>query len=88
VIFVVVLQNSMDILKGELGSSTETCVPSTVDVNELTGIEAERVSVIMEEEDQEPMTIPVIKMEPRVSVVPVVSVWTFLIGYMQNCMPV
>jgi alcohol dehydrogenase YqhD (iron-dependent ADH family) len=84
----VVLQNGVDILKGELGSSTETCATSTVHVNEVTGVEAERVSVITEEEDQEPRTIPVIKMEPRVSVVPVVSVWTFLIGYMQNCLPV
>jgi hypothetical protein len=88
VISVVVLQNSMDILKGALGSSTETCVTSTVDVNQVTGIETVSVTDIKEEKDQEARTIPVIKTEPQVSVVPVVSVCTFLIGYMQNCLPV
>jgi hypothetical protein len=88
VTFVVVLQNGMDLLKGELGSYTETCVTSTVDVNEVTGVDAERVSVIKEEEDQDPRTVPVMKTEPRVSVVPVVSVWTFLTGCIQNCLPV
>jgi len=80
VIFVVVLQNSMDLLKGELGSSTDTCVTSTVDVNEVTGVEGERVCVIKEEEDQEARTVPVIKMEPKVSGVPVVNVCTFFIS--------
>jgi hypothetical protein len=84
-IFVVVLQNSMDLLKDELGSCTETCVTSTVDGNEVTDVEGKRVCVI-KKEDQEPMTIPVIKTEPEVSCVPVVSVCTFLIGYMQNCL--
>ena len=79
VIFVVVLQNSMDLLKGALGSSTDTCVTSTVDVNEVTGVECERVCVIKEEEDQEAWTVPVIKTEPKVSGVPVVSVCSFLI---------
>jgi hypothetical protein len=80
VIFVVVLQNSMDLLKVELDSCTETCVTSTVDGNGVTDVVAERVCVIKEEEDQEPMTIPVIKTEPKVSCVPVVSVCTFLIS--------
>jgi hypothetical protein len=77
VVIVVVLQNSMDILKGELGSSTETYATSTLDGNQVTGAEAERVSVIKEEEeeDQEARTFPVIKTEPKVSGVPVVSVW-------------
>ena len=82
VIFVVVLQNSMDLLKGELGSSSQTCVTATVDVNEVTGVEGERVCVIKEEEDQEARTVPVIKTEPKVSCVPVVSVCIFLIGCM------
>ena len=68
-ISVVVLQNSMDFLRGELGSSTETCVTSTVDGKEVTSVEAERVSYIKIEEDQEPTTIPEIKMEPKVSCV-------------------
>jgi hypothetical protein len=82
VISVVVLQNSMDLLKGELGSSAETCVTSAVVGKEMTGVQAERGSVIKEEEDQELWTIPVIKTEPEVSCV--VSVCTFLTGYMQN----
>jgi uncharacterized protein YraI len=74
VISVVVLQNSMDILKGELGSCTETYATCTVDGNQVTGTEAERVSVIKKEEDQDARTIPIIKTEPKVSGVPVVSV--------------
>ena len=73
-ISVVVLQNRMDLLKGEPVSSNETCVSSTVDGNEVIGTEAEMVSSMTEEEDREPRTIPVIKTEPEVSVVPVVSV--------------
>ena len=87
VIIVVVLQNSMDLLEGELGSSSKTCVTSTFDGNQVSGIEAEWVTEIKEEEDQEPTTIPEIKMEPKVSGVPVVSVCTFLVGCIQNCHP-
>jgi len=88
VISVVVLQNGMDLRKGEHVSSSERCVTYTLDGNEVTGVEVERVSVIKEEEDQKPMTIPEIKTEPKVSGVPVVSVCVFLIGYIQNCLPV
>ena len=73
-ISVVVLQNSMDLLKGEVGSYSKTCVTSTVDGNEAIGVKAERVLDITEEEDQETTTITVIKTEPNVSCVPVVSV--------------
>ena len=73
-ISVVVLQNSMDLLKGEVGSYSKTCATSTVDGNEAIGVEAERVLDITEEEDQEPTTITIIKTEPNVSCVPVVSV--------------
>jgi hypothetical protein len=69
-----VLQNRMDLLKVEPGSSNETCVTSILDGKEETGIEAEVVSSMTEEEDREPRAIPVIKIEPTVSVVPVVSV--------------
>ena len=61
-ISVMVLQNSMDLLKGELGSSSKRCVTSTLDGNQVTGVEAETVSHIAEEEDQEPMTIPVLNL--------------------------
>jgi hypothetical protein len=74
VISVVVLQNSMDLLRGELGSSNKTCVTSILHGNEVNDIEAERFSNVTEEEDQVPRTVPVIKTEPTVSVVPVVSV--------------
>jgi len=68
-----ILQNSMDLLKGEPSSTSKMCVMSTVDGNE-NGVETERVSDITKEEDQEPKTIPLIKMEPKVSCVPGVSV--------------
>jgi len=87
VISVVVLQNSMDLLNSELGSCNETRVTSTVDGKEVTGVEAERVSDVSEVADQETVTIPAIKTEPNVSCVPVVSVTTFLISYIQNCLP-
>jgi len=74
VISVVVLQNRMDLLKGELGSSNKTCVTSTVDGNTMASVEAEMVSHVTEEGDQEQMAIPAIKTEPNESCVPVVSV--------------
>jgi len=64
----------MDLQQCELGSSSKTCVMSTLDGNQVTGVQAETVTVIKEEEDQEQTTIPKIKTEPNVSVVPVVSV--------------
>jgi len=86
VISVVVLQNSMDLLKSELGSSSKTCVTSTLDGNQVTGIETVWVTDIKKEEDQGPTTIPEIKTELKVSVVPVVSVCAFIIGCIQNCL--
>ena len=83
---VMVLQKSMALLKGELGSPNKTCVTSTVDGNTVASIEDERVSHITEEEDQEQTTIPAIKTDHNENCVPVVSV-TFLVGYIQNCLP-
>jgi hypothetical protein len=74
VISVVVLQNGMDLLNGELGSCNKSPVTSALDGNKVTSIEAEMVSDITEEDDQGPMTIPAIKTEPNVSCVSVVSV--------------
>ena len=71
---VVVLQNCMALVKGEPGSSNKTCVTSILDGNEVIGIEAEMVSSMTEEEDRESTTVPVIKTEPTVSVVPVIRV--------------
>ena len=73
VISVVVLQNCMDLLKGELGYSNKTCVSSAVDGN-VIGLETERISNMTQEVDQEPRTVPVIKAEPMVSGVSVVCV--------------
>ena len=73
-ISVVVLQNSMDLLKGELGSSNKTCVTSALDGNTMASVEAEMVSHVTEEKDQEPPTIPAIKTEPLESFEFVVSV--------------
>jgi hypothetical protein len=80
VIGVVVLQNSMDLLNSEPGSSDKTGVTSTLDTNEMIGIEAERVSDVSGVADQEPTTIPAIKTEPNVSCVPVVSFTQILFG--------
>jgi hypothetical protein len=71
---VVVLQNGMDLLKGELAFSNKTDVTSTLVGNTLTSIEAERVCHVTEEEDQEPTTIPAIKREPSEVCFLVVSV--------------
>jgi hypothetical protein len=60
----------MDLRKGERGSRRDTFVTSTVDGNQVTGIEGERFSSVIEEEDQESTTIPEIKTEPTVSGVP------------------
>jgi hypothetical protein len=77
----------MDLLKDQPGSSSKTCVTSTIDGSQVTGIEAVWITDIKKEEDQEPTTIPEIKAESKVSVVPVVSVCTFIMGCIQNCLP-
>ena len=63
---VVVLQSGMDLRKGERGSSSDTCVMSTPDGNHVTGMEAERVSSVTDEEDQESVTVPEIRREHKV----------------------
>jgi len=71
VISVLVLQN-MDVLSGETGSCSDSCLRSTLDGNEVIGIEAERISDISEVVNQE-TSIAMINTEPSVSCVPVVS---------------
>jgi len=68
---VFVLQNNMDLLKDDLGSSNKTCVTATLDGNTGTNIECEMVSHVTEEEAT---TIPLIKTEPSECCVHVVSV--------------
>ena len=73
-ISVVVLQNHMDLLKGELDASNKTCVTSTIDGITVANIKAEMISHVTEEEDKERTTIPAIKTERNESCLPVVSV--------------
>ena len=87
-ISVVVLQNGMDLVKGELGSSNQTCVKSTLDGNTVASIQAEMVSHVTEEEDEEPRTIPVIKTEPNENCVPMVSVRHIYYGLYRECLPI
>jgi len=58
VISVLVLQNQMNLLRGEVNSLSDTCV---------TSAEVERVSAMTEEDEQELTTTPVIKTEPKLS---------------------
>jgi len=88
---VVVLLNPIDLLNGELSSSDETRVTSTLVGHELISIEAKRVADISELTDQE-TTIPTIKMEPNASGVPVVSVthisYTPYLKFVRPCVSV
>jgi hypothetical protein len=63
----------MDVLNGEPGSSGDSCLTSTLDENEVIGIEAERESDISEVVNQETTTTAIINTESSVSYVPVVS---------------
>jgi chemotaxis signal transduction protein len=76
-ISVVVLQNRMGVLNREIGPCSEPCVLCTHGGNELTGINVESVTDITEAEDRQPTTIPVVKTEPKVSCMSVLSVCTF-----------
>jgi len=69
VICVVVLQNSVGLLNGDLGSYTEMFVTSSHDENELTFIKVEVVTDSIEEDDPEPMTSAGVSTEPEVSCV-------------------
>jgi len=67
VISVVVLQNSVGSLNGDLGSCTEMFGTSSHDENELTFIKVEVVTDSIEEDDPEPMTSAGVRTEPEVS---------------------
>jgi hypothetical protein len=64
---VVVLQNCMDMLKSEPGSSTEKHIMLSNDVNQVAGTKAEEVSVVKMEEGSETSSSFVVKTEPVVS---------------------
>jgi hypothetical protein len=73
-VIIVVLQDSLNLLNGELGSSSGAGVTSAVEENEVPGTDAVRASHVSEVADQEPMTIPETQTEHSVSHVSVVSV--------------
>jgi hypothetical protein len=85
VIVVVVLQGSLDLLDGELGSYSGTGVTSAVEGNEVPGVEVESMSRMPEVADQGPMTVPETQTEHSVSCVTVVLL-TFHMGCVQNCL--
>jgi hypothetical protein len=85
VIIVDVLQVSLDLLDGGLGSYSGIGVTSAVEGNEVPGTEAERVSHVSEVADQELMTAPETQTEHSVSCVSVV-LRTFHIVCVQNCL--
>jgi hypothetical protein len=62
---VLVLQDCMDLVKAEPGSCTETCITSSCEQNEVTGIKVE-VTDVTEEEGQELVTSSVVKAELEV----------------------
>jgi hypothetical protein len=74
VFVVVVLQDSWDLLEGDLGSCSGTGVASGVEGNEVLDIKIERVSPVSVEADQDPVAIPEIPTEHSVSCVSVLSV--------------
>jgi hypothetical protein len=62
----------MDVLNGEPGSCDESCLTSTLQGNELIGIEAEKLSDVSEVVNEQ-TTIAILNTEPSVSFVPLVS---------------
>ena len=82
VITVVLLQNCVDLLSGELG----LCATSSEVGNEVIRVQLEGISDVTEEENQEPMTSSLIRTDPGVSVMSVECLACF-IG-IQNCLSV
>jgi hypothetical protein len=62
----IILQNSMDFLKVEPGSSSETC-PASHNGDQVIKIKVEEASVTQEVEDPLLITLPEIKSEHEVS---------------------
>jgi hypothetical protein len=61
-----VLQDTMELVKVEPGSWSETCPTSSLVGNELTVVKVEKVAYVPVEEGLEPMASAVIKAEPEV----------------------
>ena len=65
----VLLQNCVDLRSGELG----LCATSSEVGNEVIHVQVEGISDVTEEENQEPMTSSLIRTDPGVGVMSVVS---------------
>jgi hypothetical protein len=63
----VILQNCLDVLKGEHKSYTETCSTSSGDGNQFDFVNVDDDSVIKQQEDPEPTTPTAVKNDPLVS---------------------
>jgi hypothetical protein len=74
VISLVVLQNSMDLLEDEVGSCSKRYATSTADGNETVDREADRVLDIRGEGDQDQTAITTTNTEPKLNILPMVSV--------------
>jgi hypothetical protein len=62
-----ILQNCMDILRGEHGLCTETCSTSSAEGNQFLFVSVDEVSDIKEEDNPQLTAAPVIRDEPAVS---------------------
>ena len=62
-----ILQNYVDILRGEHGLCTETCSTSSAEGNQFLFVNVDEVTDIKEEDDPELTTSPVIWAESAVS---------------------
>jgi hypothetical protein len=64
---VAILQNCVDILRGEHDLCTETCSTSSAEGNQFLFVNVDEVTGIKQEDDPEVTTSPVIRAEPAVS---------------------
>jgi len=62
-----ILQNCVDILRGEHSLCTETCLSPSAEGNQFLFVNVDEVADIKEEDDPELTTSPVVRAEPAVS---------------------
>ena len=63
----VILQNCLNVLRGEHESRTETCSPAPDDGKQFVFVNVDDDTVIKQQEDPEPTTSTAIKSDPLVS---------------------
>ena len=61
------IEPGMDVLKAEPDLCNEMCLTSSHGGNKVTDIKVEEVTDVTDEEDEEPMTFPVMKAETEVT---------------------